>query len=144
MIAMALAGALGIWVGRRFSTAAPVSAIPTGAEPAGSRAELAAAQSRITALVAELEQATKQHQIEFGRLESGALAALDETIVQGQAREQELADDLEDSRSRLREAERQLDLLQRRFDSLQQSLAQRDARVAELNEQLSNQQGRRT
>ncbi|WP_066910280.1 hypothetical protein [Millisia brevis] len=100
--------------------------------------QLVAAEERIAVLAGRLESENKRHQIEFGRLESGALAALDGAIAKGNARAIELGDALDEMRKRSRLMQGQIEYWTRRSETLEQFLSERDARLAEITAELDN------
>lgn len=100
--------------------------------------QLLAAEERIAVLAGRLESENKRHQIEFGRLESGALAALDGAIAKGNARAIELGDALDEMRKRTRLMQGQIEYWTRRSETLEQFLSERDARLAEITAELDN------
>lgn len=85
----------------------------------------------------ELSRLVKEHAIAFGRLETRALAAVEETVARGQARESALQDRLEISESQLRSARDEITLMERRMHTLEDSLADRDRRQAELMREIN-------
>jgi len=108
----------------------------------------AKAQSRIDELetkYAELEakllQAQREHTIEYGRFEAGAVMAMDQVVKAGREREVQLLGDLDAAKAELRAANDSYALLERRVESLQNSLGERDDRLAALHERLTELEG---
>lgn len=85
----------------------------------------------------ELSRLVKEHAIAFGRLETRALAAVEETVSRGQARESALQDRLESALGQLRGARDEITLMKRRMHTLEESLADRDRRQAELMREIA-------
>ncbi len=102
-------------------------------------AEATQAQDEAERLRSELAELAKRSAIEMGRLESGALAALEETIKAGESRQEKLEAQLAEARYSARERDNALELLQQRFDGLQQALAQRDSHIVRLTDQIAAQ-----
>lgn len=122
LVAALLVGfALGwLWPARRSSTPRPSPADPADAE--------------VTSLRTQIATLARAKDVEFARLEAGALDALERTI----ARFQERVDGLErragEAEDRGRELRRQLDEVTDRAQRLQTALTERDARLAQLSE----------
>jgi chromosome segregation ATPase len=159
LIAMVVGFALGrILRPRRSDAAIPVLATenePQGPSTTELQLLLSQAQSQISQLreqitVSEAESLrlrtkirvlSDEKETEMGRLESGAIVALESAISQNQALVTELEERLRTSEQALQEAEGLLDAERRRTAQLQHALAERDQLLATLTTDRAAQPG---
>lgn len=92
--------------------------------------------SEVPADPAEVAALLRAKDAEIGRLESGALTALERTISRFQGRVDDLEARLKDATSRSRELDARAEEEALRARRLQETLARRDADVAELRDRL--------
>lgn len=159
LIAMALGVVLGRLAWPRQPDAAPGgsaspgwSASPGAPDPAELRQELEQARAQINQLHQRLATAdtevlrmrahaqslADEKETEMGRLESGAIVALESTMQQHQEQVARLEFRLREAEETARNTERMLDTERRRTAQLQSALAERDQHVATLSADLAD------
>ncbi len=98
--------------------------------------QLEAARTYVEWLSAQIEEVQGQAAVEYGRLEAAALRALDETISADQLRIARLQDELAAAQAEQQNHRQHMLVNEQRFESLRAALADRDARIAELDNEL--------
>ena len=98
--------------------------------------KLDAARAHVEWLSVQMKEVEGQAAVEYGRLEAAALRALDETISADQLRIQRLQEDLAKSQAEQTDYRQHLVVSEQRFESLRAALADRDVRIAELDNEL--------
>lgn len=98
--------------------------------------QLEAARTYVEWLSAQMEEVEGHAAVEYGRLEAAALRALDETISADQVRIKRLEEELEKAHAEQLDHRQHLLVSEQRFESLRAALADRDARIAELDNEL--------
>lgn len=104
----------------------------------GVGARLQTAEARIESLTQELHRQEGQGAVEFGRLEAAAIRALDEIIDADQARISKLTTELQAAQEQIRELREHHEVAERRTTGLLSSLAERDARIIQLDRELTS------
>lgn len=153
LAAMALGVVLGRFAWPRRPDATPGgAAFPGAPDPAELRQELEQAQAQIDQLHrrlatadaevlrmrAHVQSLADEKETEMGRLESGAIVALESTMQQHQERVAGLEFRLREAEEATRSTERVLDAERRRAAQLQSALAERDQHVATLSADLAD------
>lgn len=98
--------------------------------------QLDAARERVEWLSAQMEEVEGHAAVEYGRLEAAALRALDETISADQQRIESLQEELAKAQAEQLDHHQHLLVSEQRFESMRSALADRDARIAELDNEL--------
>lgn len=98
--------------------------------------KLDAARAHVDWLSAQMKEVEGHAAVEYGRLEAAALRALDETISADQLRIRRLQDELAKSQAEQSDYRQHLVVSEQRFESLRAALADRDVRIAELDNEL--------
>lgn len=98
----------------------------------GTAQPLVAAEDRIQELEATLVFLRDEKDTEFGRLETGAIQAMESTIARSTNRVADLESQLADALAELRKHQDELLTQRRRHEQLQGVLRQRDQRIVEL------------
>ena len=93
---------------------------------------LIAAQYRIQELEATLVALRDEKDAAFGRLETGAIQAMESTIARSAERIADLESQVADVSSELHACQNEILTQRRRHEQLQSALQQRDQRIAEL------------
>lgn len=103
------------------------------------RRRLGEADAELLRMRAHAQALADQKEAEMGRLESGAIAALESTIAAHQEQVNGLEEQLRAATDGTREREQELEAERRRVAQLQTALAQRDEHVASLMARLAEQ-----
>lgn len=99
---------------------------------AGTRSKLSEAHAEVLRMSSRARALADQKEVEIGRLESGAIAALESTIATHREQVAGLEAKLKDAQAEAREQSQLLDVERRRTAQLQLALAERDAHLADL------------
>jgi chromosome segregation ATPase len=134
------AAVLGLLIGRFLWPRHPAAAVLaepqplTGAEPALAHLEqrLATSEAEVENLRVAVTTIEDRKEAEMGRLESGAIEALDSLIATHQRRQSALETQLQTAKATARYQERELEAERRRSLRLQAALTERDERIAAL------------
>jgi hypothetical protein len=138
------AAVLGVLIGRFLWPRRPVAPPAElraliGAEPALAHLEqrLATSEAEVQDLRVAVTTIEDRKEAEMGRLESGAIEALDSLIATHQKRQLALETQLQAAKSAARYQERELEAERRRSLRLQAALTERDERIAALVEEVA-------
>lgn len=93
--------------------------------------------TEIRALRATIEQLRDQHETELGRLETGAIEAMESTIARSDLRIQLLEEELNRAKDQLRQREVELSTQRSQAVRLRDQLQERDRRIGVLTRQSS-------
>jgi hypothetical protein len=104
----------------------------TGTKLADTRRKLSEAHAEVLRMSARAQAMADQKEAEMGRLESGAIAALESTIATHREQVTALELQLHAAEETVKLQQQQLDAESRRAAQLQAALAERDAHVATL------------
>ena len=139
VVPLVLATLAGVLIGHlawpRRPAAVPEAAVPEAAVPeaaAAPDADLEAARDEASALRSALARLTDQKDAEIGRLETGAIQAMESTMASSRERIADLEKRLQESVERCRTLEVRLQSEQGRTARLEASLVERDRRILEL------------
>ena len=139
-VPLVLATLAGVLIGhlawpRRRATVAGEAVVPPAVVPPAvvpPDADLAAARDEASALRSALARLTDQKDAEIGRLETGAIQAMENTMASSRERIADLEKRLQESVERCRTLEVRLQSEQGRTARLEASLVERDRRILEL------------
>jgi hypothetical protein len=123
-----------LWPRRQVAFQAAAQQPLTGAEPALAHLEhrLATSEAEVQNLRTAVTTIEDRKEAEMGRLESGAIEALDSLIATHQRRQLALEAQIQAAKSSARFQERELEAERRRSLRLQAALTERDERIAAL------------
>ena len=144
---LALTAVIGILIGH-FVWSRPPAHVDGGGSGDGSPAlahleqRLVTSESEVANLRAAVASIEDTKEAEMGRLESGAIEALDSLIATHQRRLLILESELQTATSTARDHERELEAERRRSLRLQAALAERDEHLAALAARLADQERR--
>ena len=96
------------------------------------RHKLSEAHAEVLRMSSRVQAMSDQKEVEIGRLESGAIAALESTMAAHRDQVADLAARLESARGEVRRQSQLLDVERGRTAQLQAALAERDAHLADL------------
>lgn len=105
---------------------------PAVVAPPDADADLAAARDEATALRSELARLTDRKDAEIGRLETGAIQAMESTMASSRERIADLERRLQESADEIRGLEVRLQSERGRTSRLETALVERDRRILDL------------